>query len=85
MERRTITLETIEEPDKNADVLEPDRAPALKGTDRYDMVCGECGTLLIQGLAPATMRLTFMAPGQMVIKCTECSSFNKVPSTLARI
>ena len=51
-------------------VLAPPAAPALKGDGSLDIVCGGCGTLLIQSAQP------YLVLHDLVIRCPKCKQCN---------
>ena len=51
-------------------VLAPPAAPALRGAGSIDIICGGCGTLLIQSAQP------YLVLHDLVIRCPTCKQCN---------
>ncbi len=67
----TIRARLIQGPEvRNRIVLSPPAAPALKGDGSLDIVCGGCGTTLVQSAQP------HLALHAMLIRCPKCRQCN---------
>ena len=51
-------------------ILSPPAAPAIKGSGSSDIICGVCGTVLIEGVQ------TGLALRNIVIRCPICRQLN---------
>jgi predicted RNA-binding Zn-ribbon protein involved in translation (DUF1610 family) len=51
-------------------ILAPPSAPAMRGNGNTNIVCGACGTVLIERVHP------HLRIGSMVIRCPNCKQCN---------
>ena len=62
MGRKRNKLEIVLNPDQRASILDIQHIPAMKGQDNEESVCGECLTLLLDGVSLETVRERFATP-----------------------
>jgi phage FluMu protein Com len=55
---------------RSRSIVAPPTAPAIRGNGSLDIVCGGCGTVLIQNAQP------YLALHDMVIRCPKCKQCN---------
>ena len=69
----TMKARVVPEPETSyRSILAPPTAPAIKGDGSIDIVCGACGTILIQRAQP------YLALRNMVISCPKCKKCNDI-------
>ena len=68
-------LKTIPEPEPNTRSVFVLHGlfPAFRGQGNLDLVCGNCGQILVEG---AGSGLTI---SNIVIRCPKCGAFNEIP------
>jgi phage FluMu protein Com len=75
MPRLRIPLRIIPAPQPDTRVVFEIRGlfPALKGQGETDLICGECGQVLIEGVgSDAVIK-------NVVLKCPNCGKYNEIP------
>jgi len=68
-------LKVIPEPKlQTRTVLEPKPGviPVIKGAGNIDLLCGNCGETLVEGLREGQIR-------DIVIHCPKCRAYNEIP------
>jgi hypothetical protein len=78
--RRKTQLQIVAVPDIRASILQPNAAPAFKGNESEDLLCGSCGIILAQGVSSVTLNGKFAAPVQLLVKCPKCAGYNRLPA-----
>lgn len=69
-DRVKIAMKVIPEPrPKIRSVLVPQQIPVMKGGGNADMVCGKCGSVLLEGMIGPVRDL--------VVKCPKCGAYNE--------
>jgi hypothetical protein len=50
------------------------------GNDNEDLVCGVCGTVVLEGWSRSSTAERFVVDSQMLIRCSKCRAYNVVPT-----
>lgn len=67
-----IPLKTIPEPKPNTrTVFIAKVSPIIKGVGDIDLVCGECGEILVEGIGHGQIK-------NIVIRCPKCNTYNDI-------
>lgn len=72
-EKRKLKIIPKPEPQTRT-VLEPkpNVIPVIKGNGTIDLLCGNCGETLVEGITDGQIR-------NIVIHCPKCCSYNEIP------
>jgi len=68
-------LKVIPEPKpETRTILEPkpNVVPVIKGVGNIDLLCGNCGETLVEGISEGQIR-------NIVIHCPKCRAYNEIP------
>lgn len=77
---RRVTLRVVPEPEPGSRaVLRPGAMPAFVGNGTTDMVCGNCGAVLVRGIAPEEWKLVCIDGLPVIVMCS-CGSLNEIPA-----
>ncbi len=77
---RRVPLRVVPEPEPGSRaVLRPGALPAFVGNGTTDMVCGQCGTVLVRGIAPEEWKLVTIDGLPVIVLCS-CGGFNEIPA-----
>lgn len=70
---KTIRMTVIPEPKPNTRIVMvlDFKGPMMKGTGSLNYVCGVCGDVMLEGIAPKQVQ-------NIVIKCFGCGVYNSV-------
>ncbi len=79
---KNIKLAAVATPPADAHVLHLENAPFLKGKDRTNLLCGNCGLMLCKGVSNETCMEKFSAPVQLLVRCPQCRTHNQLPARL---
>ena len=80
MGRKRNKLEIINNPHPQASILDIQHIPAMKGQDNEESFCGECLTILLDGVSLDTVHRMFATPAQLLLKCFHCGKYNRIPA-----
>ena len=69
--------------------LEPEQTPVVSlgvlpgftGVDPYDLLCGQCGGVIGEGVSLHSCRKLLYCPTHLVVRCM-CGAHNRLPSAL---
>jgi len=71
--QKRIRLNVIPEPQPNTrTILAPQNGPAIRGGGEIDFICGNCESLLAEGISEDQIR-------NIVFKCSNCGQYNESP------
>ena len=71
-------LTTVKVPPNGVVIAVPENLPLYKGDETENLLCGECSTILIEGISEQSMLKRFVMPAPLYIKCPNCEQHNYV-------
>ena len=72
--QKKLTL--VSSPHPRASIISLTASPAFKGHDDEDLLCGNCSTILSNGVSEQTMSSRFSTLPQLLVKCPVCGAYN---------
>jgi hypothetical protein len=75
--RELVTLDIVKTSPK-ASILSLSVTPGILGNEFTDLICGECGQTICQGVSVDTLRGKFSVSEQLILRC-KCGADNFVP------
>jgi Zn finger protein HypA/HybF involved in hydrogenase expression len=79
---KNIKLAAVATPPVDASVIHLENAPFLTGKERTNLLCGNCGLVLCKGVSTESCMKKFAAPVQVLVRCPQCASHNRLPTRL---
>ena len=79
---KNIKLAAVATPPVDASVIHLENAPFLTGTERTNLLCGNCGLVLCKGVSAESCMNKFSAPVQVLVRCPKCETHNRLPAQL---
>jgi Zn finger protein HypA/HybF involved in hydrogenase expression len=79
---KNIKLAAVETPAVGASVIHLENAPFLTGKERTNLLCGHCGLVLCKGVSAESCMKKFSAPVQVLVRCPQCATHNRLPVQL---
>lgn len=72
--RSKQVLSEVQSADPQASIIDAQTqgAPAFKGTENVDLLCGKCGTVIGDGVSLATIGGRFKVDSELLVKCGKC-------------
>jgi Zn finger protein HypA/HybF involved in hydrogenase expression len=79
---KNIKLAAVATPPIDASVILLENAPFLTGTERANLLCGNCGLVLCKGVSTESCMRKFSASVQVLVRCPQCDTHNRLPAQL---
>jgi hypothetical protein len=79
---KNIKLRAVPTPPSDASVLHLENAPFLKGKERVNLICGNCGLVLCKGVSSESCMQKFSSRVPLLVRCPKCAMHNQLPAQL---